>query len=722
MTEDNQYNSFRKSAENFIKFFSAYREKRIVLYGLGQYTATLISMAPDFNFVGLMDGDASNIGREMYGLRVISIAEAKKADLIVINTSTFYWDLIYERISDIGIPVYFPNGSLAKKINKKKNKISNVENISEREIKEAISNVDIVSFDFYGTLFMRKVCNSIDVFKIIEMQIEYRNGKRIPFQEMRNKAIGALQKEDYTLDDIYGKMYEIYPSENIQLFKEIELKTERAVTTGRNDMLCILKYAQENNKEVYILSDMYLPTTFFIDLLADKGIKMEKDHVWISGEKGVSKNNKKMWRSYLDRVVGKRKALHIGDSMQADILSAKEVGIEAVKVASAEEMMEEIVPLQIRSHMHSLYSSITNGIIMDELFNSPFAWNYMDDRFCINTCRKFGRVVFGNVVLTYLLWLLEESKKRGIKKLVFLSRDGYFLRQDYLNLINRLHITSAPETEYLLISRKLILTYACGGGEESAFEKLLNFSYFGKFRDYLYDRFDIVINIEDRHAEEVCQLPQDKDKVYDWILPYRDTIYEQINQQFKIYEEYIKEFDWDRETAVVDICYTGTIQYWLSKALDKGVTGFYCVANISDDNPYKANNTMAVCFQETDDLLADRSEIWKYHKIVESFLTAPYGMVKAVNTTGEFTTYNAGNNQKYFMERELINTGCNEFVMKYISLLRELDMIEIPIDSVHVDKMFGNWFKTRIAFSSTVKKCFWHEDGFINTGREYSLF
>lgn len=40
----NQYNSVMKSAENFIEAFKRLKDKKIVLYGLGQYIATLLSM------------------------------------------------------------------------------------------------------------------------------------------------------------------------------------------------------------------------------------------------------------------------------------------------------------------------------------------------------------------------------------------------------------------------------------------------------------------------------------------------------------------------------------------------------------------------------------------------------------------------------------------------------------------------------------------------------
>ena len=71
--DNNQYNSFIKSAEKFIEVFEEYKNKNIVLYGLGQYTATLINLAKEYHFIGLLDGDEKNISKRVYGLKVLSL-------------------------------------------------------------------------------------------------------------------------------------------------------------------------------------------------------------------------------------------------------------------------------------------------------------------------------------------------------------------------------------------------------------------------------------------------------------------------------------------------------------------------------------------------------------------------------------------------------------------------------------------------------------------------
>lgn len=719
-----EYASFRKSAEDFMHFFVSDQGKKIVLYGLGQYTATLLSMAKGFNFIGLMDGDENNIGREIYGLRVLGLEEVKNnADLIVINTSPFYWNLIFERIADIGLPIYFPNGEKASRRVHSQGMLSDKERCrSMKEIKKAIDDAEIISFDIYDTLIMRNVFSPQDVFNLVELQLNYRLKKTIPYQEMRNRTVSNLQKENYTLEELYDKMQELYPDDEVDVYRTIELETESAVTVARRDMVEVYQYAAKQKKTIYLLSDMYLPSAYLLKILTEHGIKCDEAHLWISGEMGISKKDRRMWEKYIEEIVGKKKALHIGDSQEADIEYAQKVGIQAIKIASAANMLKEIIPVKIWAQTYSLYGSITLGIIADELFNSPFSWRSIDNKYYISTCRQFGKIVFGNVLLTYFLWLLGESKKRRISQLVFLSRDGYFLRQDYLNLIHKLHVDGAPDVEYLFISRKAVLTLAAK--EQEAFATLLAFSYSGTFQNYLNDRFDLRILSEDEHAKEEIRLPQDEDKVKEWLVPYYDNIYRQIDNYCGTYEHYVNEMEWNDGTAIVDICYTGTIQYWLSRVLDKKLTGFYWVANISENNIFRTHSEMAACFQGEEDCLAEKSEIWRNHKIVESLFTAPYGMVKTVDDSGEFVFYETGKNQKYFVNRELINQGCNEYMACYVHLLEKLNIRYdvIRVDPIFIDSMFGNWFQGGISYSESIKECFWHEDGFINSGKEKSLF
>lgn len=719
----NQYNSVMKSAENFIEAFKDFRDKKIVLYGLGQYTATLLSMTDEFCFVGLLDGDIQNIGAEFYGLTVLSIEEAvEKADLIVINTSTFYWNIIYDRIKNVNIPVYYANGELAEEKNLGKGILSREEkDITSEKIRQLIDKSEVISFDLYDTLIMRTVCNPNDIFKLTELKLEKQTGRKIAYREMRSSAVAKLQDENYTLDDLYSKIKELYPDLDVSDIRALELDVEKCITVARKEMVELFNYARTVGKEVYILSDMYLPKSFIVSLLNQCDIDLAPENILISCEEKKNKFSGTLWSYYTENILHGKTALHIGDSMSADVEMARKYGIEAVKIPSASKMMEELLSTSIWGEITTIYASLTTGIIINELFNSPFAWQETEGKYTLKTCEKFGKAVFGNIILTYLLWIIKECKKRSIDRLFFLSRDGFFLERHYLYLVNQLQDNAAPKEKYLFTSRKAILSLMAGEDKE-AFEALKTFSFKGSFKDYLKMRFNCDVNENDINSSKECMLPEAAEIVTEWMKPYTQMIMDKLRTHRNAYIEYLEQFFTTDSSAIVDICYTGTIQYWMSKALKKTVKGFYCVADISENNKFYTGTNMFPCFQK--DKKAETSMIWKNHKIVESLLTAPYGMMNCMAESGEIISFDSGSNQKNFLERELINVGIKEFIGEYVVLLNGLEIAseDVEADTIVADKLFGTWFMGDKSYSESIKKCFWHEDGFINGNQEYSLF
>ena len=146
---------YQTEIDNFIQRFGQYKNLRIVLYGIGRYTVTLLDGLNGFNIVGLMDKDSANIGRTISGVPIFDQDTARrKADMIIINTAETYWDVIYNRIRDIGMPVYYINGEKAG-TGRQRKAVNRFRNLSYQELELKAERAEIVSFDFFDTLFMR---------------------------------------------------------------------------------------------------------------------------------------------------------------------------------------------------------------------------------------------------------------------------------------------------------------------------------------------------------------------------------------------------------------------------------------------------------------------------------------------------------------------------------------------------------------------------------------
>ena len=168
-------NNYQNTEEKtFRNNFGKFKDKKIVLYGIGRFTATLLPCVTDFKIIGLMDRDNANIGKKIYGVPVLGKEEVReKADLIIINTSSNYWKIIYARIADLGIPVYYLNGQLACMKDDEQTYTENPywEKTYDK-LKNEIDNYEVVSFDIFDTLIMRKIYMPQDLYKIVDMRVK----------------------------------------------------------------------------------------------------------------------------------------------------------------------------------------------------------------------------------------------------------------------------------------------------------------------------------------------------------------------------------------------------------------------------------------------------------------------------------------------------------------------------------------------------------------------
>lgn len=492
----------QKKWNDFKAAFKEYKDKRIVLYGIG-IGAVLVTENDCFQFVGLMDRDPANIGRIMYGLPIISLAEAENiADMIVINAPETYWEIIYKRIENSKIPVYFRNGEKA--------------HITQQP--------------------------------------------KVTAEEIRKELQGL------SVDDV----------------------TEKIITN-----ICSKLFSDKTGQTVF----------------------------------------------------------------------------------------------------QSLYS--------------------------------FGYCLWGPIVYTFCEWLYFQSKKRGIRQLLFLSRDGYLLQKDYEFFVTENRLGDAPASKYLLTSRRI--AYVASIESEDDFQKWLLFSFNGTFAEYMWNRFMVDVS-EDENAHCRIQMPHDIDKIQDWIKQYESQIKYNIERDRSNYITYLKEMDLDNIFALVDIGYIGTIQSKLGRLMKRQLTGFYFVCDLSAENECSAETELIPCFQEENDSMADKTCIYRKPQLLESMFTAPHGMVMAVDEHLEKICMPSTKNQDFFEDRVEINRGVQSFIHDLKKkewggeAVRGGECHDNKITNLCLfsDKLFGVLLN-RITLSPDIEKIFYWDDAIVQA-RENMIF
>ena len=194
--------------ENFRHVFYDMKNKKIAIYGMGRRSATLLPGITDFNVIGILDRDESNVGKELCGIKVISINNVDATvDVIIINSDPSNYEIIYKRITkDITVPVYYADGRLACLSDEDTSYGQNEYwESSYKELKDKIDRADTVSFDIFDTLIMRKIFSPEDVFRLLGEKV--RTELKLDCEIAGIRAQAAAQcGSNATINEIYKQI------------------------------------------------------------------------------------------------------------------------------------------------------------------------------------------------------------------------------------------------------------------------------------------------------------------------------------------------------------------------------------------------------------------------------------------------------------------------------------------------------------------------------------
>ena len=578
--------------ENFRHNFRSIKNKRIAIYGMGRRSATLLPGITDFNITGILDRDESNVGKELCGIKVISIKNVENCvDAIVINSDPSNYEIIYKRIAkDVTVPVYYADGRIAALSDKDTRYEQNEYwKSSYQELKDKIDKADIVSFDIFDTLIMRKVFSPEDVFRLLGEKV--RAELKLDCEIASIRAQAAQCGAYATINEIYGyiKKCTNLTDKNISDIMKMEKDTDIDLCIVRRDIADLYEYCLTCGKEVYFISDMYYTIQDIKRILDKCGVTVPDDeHIWISCEKKADKVSGSLWEKYF-KLVGKgNKCLHIGDNKTCDVKNPVRYGIDSYYVMGAKDMLMNSSMAELVSDVNTVSDSICLGLVASKLFNSPFALCSTKGKVSFDDSESYGYCVYCPLLEKFLIWLYYKSRKDEIDKLLFFARDGYFLEKDYTMVAELLDDGSKQEWCYLPISRRLI--YIATMENEDDFNRVVAFPYVGTFADYMKSRFEIIVTDEtSEYNDRQINAVGDSKNILKWIQPYKDKIMKQAKKERKNYLAYLtSDGDMKKELSygTVDLGYYGTNQYYLQRLTGIKTKGYCFYACLSKDNVY----------------------------------------------------------------------------------------------------------------------------------------
>lgn len=720
--------------ENFRKIFADKKGMRIAIYGLGRRSATLLPGIKDYNVVGLLDRNKSNIGQELCNIKVIAIDNIEdKADIIIINSDPSNYEIIFKRISNmVSIPVYYSDGRLALiDENDMAYQDNSYWSSSYNDLKRRIDNAQIVSFDIFDTLIMRKIFSPEDVFRLLGSRTKELN-INIDIGAVRAK-ISAKCDSCASIDDIYMAIKEEtdLSDEVIEDIKTIERDIDEQLCVARNDIVKLYEYCIESGKEVYLISDMYYTLQDIKQLLDKCGLSVIDDrHIWISCEKKKDKISGSLWNEYSSVVGENAKCIHIGDNKTGDIENPTKYGIDSYYVMSGKDMVMNSSISELASHVNTVSDSICLGLVTAKLFNSPFALCSNKGKLSFDNSEVYGYCVYGPLLGKFLIWLYSNSREDGIDKLLFFARDGYFLEKDYRIVAELLDDGYKQDWCYLPISRRLI--YMASMENEEDFKRVVEFPYVGTFADYMKSRFEIMVTDEtSEYNDRQINAVGDSKNILKWIQPYKEMIMQEAKAERENYLKYL-EADGDMQKEIcygtVDLGYYGTNQYYLQRLTDIKAKGYCFYACLSENNVFINDIFMIGCFQYGNDYAAEKSLARKKNMYIETFLTAPYGMIRYIDNQGNMVCEPDGKSQRNFDIKENVNGGAIDFIRDYINIYKSIlvedsneyiKQMQDRTESIE-DIIFYNMLNGMCNVSKDILKGFYFDNDFVG-GKEIEL-
>lgn len=459
----------------------------------------------------------------------------------------------------------------------------------DEKIIEQIDKHQEITFDIFDTLIKRNVPNPKDVFSVIESILGENN-----FRKKRVEAeIKAREKKtEVTLDEIYDE-YEC-TNLNRETIKRAEIEFELSMCVVNIDILPIFKYACEK-KRVFLVSDMYLSRTVIEEILNNAGI-VGYEQLIISNELNINKHSGDLY-NYVREKYELKNPLHIGNDFVSDYLMAKKQKFDALK---------------IRTNTYRLdrkYLKVNNSDYLNAFLSNHHSLENGD-------YYNFGFERFGPVLYGFTKWLYEDMEKEKIDEVFFMARDGYIMKIIY----DQLGYDKNIPDRYFEVSRRSLRVprYAKFNSLEEIMGEtpLLSVTNMEQILDSFGLnplKYNEIINKYGFNLDSVLKRDNlvNEKKFVALFNEIKDDIFENAIVENDLLLEYLKQFDFSKKIAIVDIGWGGSIQSNLIQTLDENhiendVIGYYFGLAKESKNKlgkkgYKAKGYLFDCLNSDND-------------------------------------------------------------------------------------------------------------------------
>lgn len=565
-----------------------------------------------------------------------------------------------------------------------KEQVEAEKNTAHMKTKEMLfSQIDehtVISFDIFDTLLSRKVLIAEDVFDLVSKRAE-REGMRLhDFRAIRSKAqeeLGLTNPDIYEIYDNFQKLTNVADIVKERLI-QLEFEAELDVLISRDVMVEAYRYAYEQGKKIYLVSDMYWPGTMLEKILKQFQITLYKDLIISCDYKQLKLQG--LFQKLLEKESNEC-ILHIGDHKVYDGICAKKFGIDTFLICTSWELMrlsawsELLIKKPDNVNDRSLL-----GLSISAMFNNPFALSN-NNLPKLDASYFLGYILFAPIVTTFMHWFLNQVKNKGYNAVLFAARDGFLIQKLYKKAVEILKWYDMPPGIYFQTSRKAAVTSDMAN--EAVINMLIGMRGIMPPEKVLSQLFGL-------DKADIMPFPEGEDwdlEIYNYVWKHKDQIFQKSADMRRNYFKYMGnlELKIGGKYVFYDFVSSGTCQKALNKMAPFDLQGLYFGWN-SQEN--KRDFFIDALFDNDDSFFI------RYYKMLEMFMTSDMPSLDSIDKYGQpvFTEELRTNEE---IERvNAIQSAISDYFEDY---MKNLYIADEEMDIKWADKILNCILKTDIS-------------------------
>ena len=555
--------------------------------------------------------------------------------------------------------------------------------------KRSIEKSKVVSFDLFDTLIERPLEKSEDLFEFL-VKVDKDIGKVANFYSLRRDVRKYFGKNcaasEINLKERYRKISSLADDAEILEYYKKEEDLDLSILKPKKIGRLLFDYAKQQKKQILIISDIYYEKAEIKSILSNTGYDIEDSNIYLSSEVNKLKLTGDLFRYVIQKLnLRPEEVLHIGDNAISDVKKAQESGIHALYVPSSIDRLRTTSNVwEATSRLSGLYRSICRGLIAHN-------WSVSTDMpyktYTAGSSYMFGYGYLGIMFCGFAKWILDESIKKNIKKIYFLSRDGHIIKRCF-DVLSR-HYDNAPESVYLLASRRAVNVASIKDNKDIEGILSINFSPVPinqLFMDRLGVRIDTVDLIGSKYTSLSCKVDYKRDLNDVLILANKISkkILENARNERKEIINYFQSVglttDLQDRIALVDIGHQGTMQRSIDKLLSLSSYGFY-FATFDTVNRFLDDENFSSYYQNKISPRNRENDYMNHILMFESiFLNDSDSLCKFEKNKPVFLETNENDRKKFI---STVHDAAVQFAEDFASVLnKNLTKVALPANEV----------------------------------------